>query len=42
MNNFGANIEFPPAELDQLYHDFDMLEQYLDEILKIVPLPDKI
>lgn len=37
-----ANVEFPPEKLDQLYHDFDVLEKNLDEIIKIVPLPKKI
>lgn len=37
-----ADVEFPPEKLDQLYHDFDVLEKNLDEIIKTVPLPEKI
>jgi hypothetical protein len=37
-----ADVEFPPEKLDQIYHDFDVLEKNLDEIIKIVPLPPKI
>ncbi len=42
MNDFWADVEFPPEKLDQLYHDFDVLEKNLDEIIKLVPLPEKI
>lgn len=37
-----ADVEFPPEKLDQLYHDFDILERNIDEIVKVVPLPQKI
>ena len=40
-SDFGS-IEFPPDKLDKLYHDFDILEKHLDEIIKIVPLPKVI
>jgi hypothetical protein len=42
MNDFWADVEFPPEKLDRLYHDFDMLEKNIDEIIKVVPLPKKI
>ena len=40
-SDFGS-IEFPPEKLDQLYHDFDLLEKNLDEIIKLVPLPKMV
>lgn len=36
------SVEFPLEKLDKLYNDFEVLENNLDEITKIVPLPEKV
>ena len=35
-------VKYPPEKLDKLYKDFEVLEQNLDEIIKVVPLPKTI
>jgi len=42
FNDFWAPIEFNVDKLDKLYADFEILEQKLDEIIKIVPLPKMV
>ncbi len=37
-----ADVEFPPEKLNQLYHDFDILEKNINEVIKVVSLPPKI
>ena len=40
--DFWAPVEFTIDKLDKLYSDFEVLEQNLDEIIKIVPLPKMV
>lgn len=35
-------VEFSVNKLDKLYNDFEVLEQNLDEIIKIIPLPKMV
>jgi len=42
FNDFWAPIKFSLKELDILYTNFEILEENLDEIIKVVPLPQKI
>lgn len=42
FSDFWAPVEFSVWELDKLYSDFEVLEKNLDEIIKIVPLPEKV
>ena len=42
FNDFWTPMEFLWKELDKLYNDFDILENNLDEIIKVVPLPKMI
>jgi len=41
LNDFWT-VEFSVEELDKLYKDFEILEENLDEIIKIVPLPKMV
>ena len=36
------NSEIPISELDQLFKDYQFLEENLEEIIKIVPLPKMV
>lgn len=42
FNDFWADVEFSFNDLDKLYNEFELFEEKLDEIIKIVPLPKKI
>jgi hypothetical protein len=37
-----ARVDFSPDKLDTLYDDYEILEQNLDAIIQIVPLPKEI
>ena len=42
FNDFWAPVEFNVDKLDKLYTDFEVLENNLDEIIKVIPLPKTI